>query len=63
MLNYTQISKNEIVKYQKIFTKLNQFFNSHHENFISKQTDKYLFLAKEFKMLFEAIRKLLIKTS
>ena len=63
MLNYTQISKNEIVKYQKIFTKMNQISNPCHENFISKQTDKYLLLAKEFKMSCEKIRKLLIKTS
>ena len=63
MLNYTQISKNEIAKYQKIFTKMNQISNPRHENFSSKQTDKYLLLAKEFKMPLETIRKLLIKTS
>ena len=51
MLNYTQISKNEIAKYQKIFTKMNQISNLCHKNLISKQTDKYLFIAKEFKML------------
>ena len=63
MLNYTQISKNEIAKYQKIFTKMNQISNPRHKNFISKQADKYLLLAKKFKMSSEKIRKLLIKTS
>ena len=63
MLNYIKISKNEIAKYQKIFTKMNQISNPRHKNFISKQADKYLLLAKKFKMSSEKIRKLLIKTS
>ena len=50
MLNYSEVSKNEIAKYQKIFTKMNQISNPRHENFVSKQTDKYLLLAREFKM-------------
>ena len=63
MLNYSEVSKNEIAKYQKIFAKMNQISNPRHKNFVSKQADKYLLLAKEFKMSAEKIRKLLIKTS
>ena len=63
MLNYSEVSKNEIAKYQKIFAKMNQISNPRHKNFVSKQADKYLLLAKEFKMSCEKIRKLLIKTS
>ena len=63
MLNYSEVFKNEIAKYQKIFAKMNQISNPRHENFFSKQTDKYLLLTKEFKMSCEKIRKLLIKTS
>ena len=41
---------------------MNQISNPKNQNYIQKQSDKYLFLAKEFKMKVEKIRKLFIKT-
>ena len=62
MLNYNHIDKNDLVNFQKIFTKMNQISNPKNPNYIQKQSDKYLVLAKEFKMNVEKIRKLFIKT-
>ena len=53
MLNYNHINKNDLVNFQKIFTKMNQISNPKNQNYIQKQSDKYLFLAKEFKMKVE----------
>ena len=39
---------------------MNQISNPKNPNYIQKQSDKYLVLAKEFKMNVEKIRKLFI---